>query len=62
MFDGANGVGAAKMNICSQHLGDSVRVQLYNGGTGTLNYLVSNEHVVIKTVLYPRKSGRIETV
>jgi hypothetical protein len=60
MLDGANGVGAAKMNVCSQHLGDSLRVQLYNDGTGTLNYLVSNEHV-IKTVLYPRKSGWFET-
>lgn len=45
MFDGANGVGAAKMNICSQHLGDSVRVQLYNGGTGTLNYLCGADYV-----------------
>jgi hypothetical protein len=42
------------MNICSQHLGDSLQVQLYNYGTGGLNYLVSNEDI-IKTILYPRK-------
>jgi hypothetical protein len=53
MFDGANGVGAAKMNICYQHLGDTLQVQLYNGGTGRLNHSVSSELVIIKTVMYP---------
>ncbi|GFG37410.1 hypothetical protein Cfor_04283 [Coptotermes formosanus] len=48
MLDGANGVGAAKMNVCSQHLGDSLRVQLYNDGTGTLNYLCGADYVKIQ--------------
>ena len=43
MLDGANGVGAVKMNICSQHLGDTLQVQLYNDGTGRLNHSVSSE-------------------
>jgi len=43
MFDGANGVGAAKMSICSQHLGDTLQVQLYNNGTRRLNHSVSSE-------------------
>lgn len=43
MADGANGVGAAMLNICSQHLGDTLLVQLYNDGTGRLNDSVSSE-------------------
>jgi hypothetical protein len=30
MFDGANGVGAVKLEVGLLHLGDSLQVQLYN--------------------------------
>ena len=43
MWDGANGVGAVKMDICSQHLGNTLQVQIYNDGPGRLNESVSSE-------------------
>jgi len=48
MFDGANGVGGLKMNICSQHLGDTLQVQLYNNGTGGLNDSCGADYVKVK--------------
>lgn len=48
MFDGANGVGAMKLEAGLLHLHDSLQVQLYNNGTGQLNYKVSNEGTIIK--------------
>lgn len=50
MFDGANGVGAMKLEAGLLHLHDSLQVQLYNNGTGQLNYKVSNEGTIIKTI------------
>jgi len=48
MFDGSNGVGAVKMNICSQHLGDTLQVQLHNNGTERLNHLCGADYVKVK--------------
>lgn len=59
MFDGANGVGAAKIEVGLLHLGHSLQVQRYNNGTGRLNHKVSNKDMLINTVLLHQKnSGR----
>jgi hypothetical protein len=50
MFDGANGVGAVKLEVSLLQLGDSLQVQLYNNGTGRLNYRVSYKGEIIKTM------------
>lgn len=47
-LDGANGVGALKMKILQQHLGDCLEVSIYNDGNGKLNYQCGADYVKVQ--------------
>ncbi|XP_021922862.1 phosphoacetylglucosamine mutase isoform X2 [Zootermopsis nevadensis] len=60
MFDGANGVGAMKLEAGLLHLHDSLQVQLYNNGTGQLNYKCGADYIKVQQcapVGVPQKSN-----
>jgi len=47
LLDGANGVGALKMKILQQHLGNSLDVSIFNSGSGKLNFQCGADYVKV---------------
>ena len=47
-LDGANGVGALKMDALQAHLGHSLRVDVYNKGDGRLNHQCGADYVKVQ--------------
>jgi len=48
LYDGANGVGAAKMEEFSKLLGNSLTTTIHNKGEGILNHLCGADHVKVQ--------------
>ena len=47
LLDGANGVGALKMKILQQHLGNSLDASIFNSGNGQLNFQCGADFVKV---------------
>jgi phosphoacetylglucosamine mutase len=47
-LDGANGVGALKMKILQQHLGQCLDVSIFNSGDGKLNFQCGADFVKVQ--------------
>lgn len=46
-LDGANGVGALKMKILQEYLGNSLEVSIFSSGDGKLNYQCGADYVKV---------------
>lgn len=46
-FDGANGVGALMMSAMIPYLKDSLQIQIFNQGEGTLNLNCGTDYVKV---------------
>lgn len=47
LLDGANGVGALKMKILQDHLGNSLDTSIFNSGNGKLNFQCGADYVKV---------------
>ncbi|KAJ8866062.1 hypothetical protein PR048_033586 [Dryococelus australis] len=47
-FDGANGVGAVKMKALAGYLSENLSVDIYNKGSGKLNYMCGADYVKVQ--------------
>lgn len=57
-LDGANGVGALKMKILQEYLGNSLEVSIFSSGDGKLNYQCGADYV--KVLQKPPHSMQLE--
>ncbi|XP_046421904.1 phosphoacetylglucosamine mutase [Neodiprion fabricii] len=48
VLDGANGVGAIAVREFQKYLGDSIQIELYNDGSGKLNYMCGADFVKVQ--------------